>query len=176
MSAETFAMTPTLIIALVSLALSLISTCIAVVSFLRTRQVQNYDYATRLQLEDEDIQGNGQEDVFRYSANLVNLGIKPIQVDHIYVDYGGESDSSYSKFHVEGRFHLPPSGKRTIRFSLSRGDYEEVLKRFSLEQCLFRLRVCFLNTTGGTVETTRRLMALGPGKVTMYAQRGDAIT
>ena len=104
----------------------------------------------------------------------MNFGIKPIQVDH--VDYGGESEGDYYKFHVEGRFHLPPSGKRTVRFALSRKDYEEVLKKFNLEQCLFRLRVCFLNATGGTVEATRKLLALGPGKVTMYAQRGDAIT
>jgi len=171
-------MTPALIIALISLGLSLISTGIAVASFRRTRQIQNFDYATRLQLEDESILGSGYgpDDAFCYSANLVNLGLKPIQVDHVFVDYGGELEKTYFKFQVEGRFHLPPGGKRAILFSLAQKDYEEVRKRFSLEQCLFRLRVCFLNATGGTVETTRKLLSVGPGKVTMYAQPGDAIT
>ena len=169
-------MTPALTVALVSIVLSLISTGIAVASFLRTRRIQDYEYASRLQLEDEHVEGNGQENAFRYTATLVNFGTKPIQVDHIYVDYGGEAEGAYYKFHIEGRFHLPPSGRRAIRFALPRKDYEEALRKFNLEQCLFRLRVCFLNATGGTVETTRKLLALGPGKVTSYVQRGDAIT
>jgi len=164
-----------LIIAIISLALSVISTGIAVASFLRTRKFQAYEYATRLQLESENIQGGSGPEAFRYSADIVNLGIKPVEVREVCVDYGGQREGSFYKFHVEGLFYLSPNGKRNIGFSLSKDRYEEVLSKFGLEQCLFRLRVCFINATGSTVEATRNLMGLGNGTTTIYAQRGDAI-
>ena len=164
-----------LTIAIISLALSLVSTGIAVASFFHTKNLQSYEYAARLQLENERIVGGRGPDVFHYSAELVNFGIKPIEVRDIWIDYGGSSDGKYYKFNVEGSFYLPPGGKRNVDFGLSKQRYEEVLGKFELEECLFRLRICFANATGGTVESTRNLMGLGPGKTTMYAQRGDAV-
>ena len=169
-------MTPAIVIAIISLVLSVISTSIAVVSFRRTRTFQSYDYAPRLQLDNETIRGGSGPEAFYYSAELVNAGMKPVEVRAIYIDYGGESEGTYYKFHVEGLFHLPPNGRRNIYFSMSRQDYEGMLGKFNLEQCIFRLRVCFSNTTGGLVETTRKLMGLGPATTTAYAQRGDALT
>ena len=164
-----------LIIAVVSLALSLVSTGIAVASFLRTRRIQSFEYAARLQLENENIVGGSGPEAFHYSADLVNSGLKPVEVRQIWMDYGGRSDGTYYKFHVEGLFYVPPGGKRSIRFAMSKQDYEQLLKKFDLEECVFRLRICFSNATGGTVESTRNLMGLGPGKTTIYAQRGDAV-
>ncbi|CAD7713007.1 MULTISPECIES: hypothetical protein [Xanthomonas] len=168
-------MTSTLAIALVSLSLSVISTGIAIASYWRARSNQTYDYAARLQLENESIQGGSGPEAFHYSADLVNVGIKPVEIRNIFIDYGGQSEGTYYKFNVEGLFHLPPNGKRSVGFSISREDYEDVLTKFGVQQCLFRLRVCFANATGGNVEATRNLMGLGPSETTFYAQRGDAI-
>lgn len=169
-------MDPTLI-SLVSLILSLISLAIAVVSLRRTRQIQMYDYATRLQIEDEQIYGSGHgPDVFTYSAQLANMSSKPVEIDRIYVDYGGETLDTSWHFHVEGSCHIAPGGRRRIEFSLSKNDYEATLAQFGLEQCFFRLRVRYFNLTGGIVEAERRLMAIGPERVMFYAQRGDALT
>jgi hypothetical protein len=171
-------MSPAVIISLVALIISLVSTAISVVSFRRSRQIQEYDYATRLQIEEEEIRagGPGPEDAFGYSAQLVNFGLKPVEIDRVYVDYGGDTLDTSWHFHVEGNSHMSPGGRRRINFSLSENDYQATLAKFDLKRCLFRLRVRYFNMTGGIVETQRRLIAIGPGGTTFYAQRGDALT
>src|SRR2546422_8090953 len=84
-------MTPSFIISIVSLVVSLISTAIAVLSFRRTRHVQEYDYSARVQIDNEKIitGGPGKGDAFTYSADLVNVGVKPVEIDRVYADYGG---------------------------------------------------------------------------------------
>jgi hypothetical protein len=171
-------MSPTVIISLVALIISLVSTAIAVVSFRRSRQIQEYDYATRLQIEEEEIRagGPGPEDALSYSAQLVNFGLKPVEIDRVYIDYGGDTLDTSWHFHVEGNSHMSPGGKRRINFSLSGNDYQATLAKFDLKRCLFRLRVWYFNMTGGIVEAQRRLIAIGPGGTTFYAQWGDALT
>lgn len=170
--------TPTLIIAVVSLIVSLISTTIAVVSFRRTRQIQAYDYATRRQVDEEVIGVGGprSEDAFSYSAQLVNLGLKPIAIDSIYMDYGGETLDTSWHFYIEGSCYIPPSGKRRIKFSLSNKNYQAALEKFQVKRCLLQLRIRYFNMTSGIVEAQRRLMAIGPHEKTFYVQRGDALT
>jgi hypothetical protein len=169
---------PTVIIPLLSLVISLASAAIAIISLRRSRQIQEYDYATRLQIEEEEIRagGHGQQKAFSYSACLVNLGLKPVEIDRVYIDYGGDTLDRSWHFNVEGNSHIPPGGKRRIEFSISEKDYQATLVKFELEECLFRLRVRYFNMTGGTVEAQRRLMTIGPGRGTIYAQRGDALT
>jgi hypothetical protein len=170
-------MTSAVVISVVSLALSVISTAIATITFWRTRRIQNYEYATRLQLEDEEIlgAGPGPDDAFSYSVTLVNHGVKPVDIDSVFIDYGGEKEGSYLKHHVDGKSHLPPNGKRPVRFVLSKAQQRSVLDKFGLEQCLYRLRVCYISPDGTTVQARRNLMALGPHSTTIYAQRGDAL-
>lgn len=170
--------TPTITISLVSLIISMISAAIAVASFRRSRQTLEYDYATRLQIDQEEIRAGGvrPEDAFSYSARLVNFGQKPVEIDDIYIDYGGDTLKTSWHFNVEGNSHIPPGGERRVEFSLSKKDYEATLAKFDLKQCLFRLRVRYFNMTGGIVEAERRLISIGPGETTFYAQRGDALT
>jgi hypothetical protein len=170
--------TPTTIIPLVSLIISLLSAAIAVASFRRSRQIQEYDYATRLQIEQEQIHAGGPrpEDAFSYSAQLVNVGLKPVEIDNIYIDYGGDTLETSWHFNVEGNSHISPSGRRRVEFSLSEKDYHATLAKFALQECLFQLRVRYFNVTGGIVEAQRKLVAIGPGGRTFYAQRGDALT
>ncbi len=170
--------TPTIVISLVSLIISMISTAIAVASFRRNRQIQEYDYATRLQIEQEEIWAGGQGtgDVFSYSAELVNFGLKPVEIDSLYIDYGGDTMDRAWHFVVEGYSHISPGGKRRIDFSLSEEDYQATLAKFGLQQCLFQLRVRYFNMTGGIVEVQRRLIAIEPNSIMSYVVRGDALT
>src|SRR2546426_12744514 len=113
-------MTPSFIISIVSLVVSLISTAIAVLSFRRTRHAQEYDYSARVQIDNEKIitGGPGKGDAFTYSADLVNVGVKPVEIDRVYVDYGGEElDTSWPCYFVGG-WHISPSGERTHKFVL----------------------------------------------------------
>ena len=171
-------MTLPVIISLVSLIVSMISMAIAVASFRRTRQAQAYDFATRLQIENEEIRGAGHrpEDVFAYSAHLVNHGLKPVEIDRVYIDYGGDTLETSWHFHVDGNSQIAPGGSRRIDFSLTERDYQATLANFGLQQCLFRLRVRYFNTTGGQVEAQRKLMSIRLGETTFFAQRGDALT
>jgi len=127
-------------------------------------------------IEGEEIRGRRTGEVFSYSAELVNLGIKPVEIDRIYIDYGGDRLEASWHFHVEGNSRIPPGGRLRIDFSLTEKDYQATLAKFGLQQCLFRLRVRYFNIAGGTVEAQRKLMAIGPGEITFYAQRGDALT
>ena len=170
--------TSTIVISLVSLIISVISTAIAVASFRRNRQIQEYDYATRLQIEQEEICAGAPRkgDVFSYSAELVNFGLKPVEIDRVYIDYGGDTMDRAWHFVVEGNSHISPGGKRRIDFSLSEEDYQATLAKFGLQQCLFQLRVRYFNMTGGIVEAQRRLIAMGSGSTMFYVERGDALT
>ena len=167
-----------LAISIVALSLSLVSTIVAAASFRRSRQAQEFDYATRLQVENEEVRGGGHrpEDVFSYSAQLVNHGLKPIKIDCVYVDYGGNTLESSFKHLVHGSSHIAPDGNLPVRFSLSQKKYRAALEEFSLAECVFRLRVRYVNMTGGVVQTERTLIAIGPGGTTFYARFGDALT
>jgi len=167
----------TVILSVLSIVVSLVSTGIAIASFRRSRKLQNFDYATRLQLGDEAIIDGGPDplDVFSYSAQLENHGLKTVQVERVYIDYGGDSRGSGYKHCVEGRFHLSPNAKRLIQFALKKPEYQDALEKFKIHECFFRLRVRYMNATGGVVETSRRLLAIG-NRHTFYAQKGDALT
>ncbi len=173
-------MTWTLAIALVSVFLSVISTAIAIASFRRTSRLQDIDYSSRLQICDERIECGGVEgpdDVFSYSAIIENVGLKPVRVEEICVDYGSEHMDKCFKHHVDGRFDLAPNSKRTIAFSLSQACFVAALERFEIEHCYFRLRVTYLSPNGKIAEVVRTLAGVGTNpRATFYAQAGDALT
>ncbi len=163
----------------VSLVISLISAFIAGVSFLRTMKLQEFDYATRLQVVDESIvgQGPGSDDAFSYEANLENHGIKPVKVDSVYIDYGSkESMNKRLKYHVEGEFYLVSGEKRKISFQLKKNDFNEALKKFEITQCYFYLRICFQSSTGKNIEATRSLVGLGENSTTIIVNRGEILS
>lgn len=173
-------MTWTLAIALVSMFLSVISTATAIVSFRRTSRLQDIDYSSRLQICDERIEcdGVGEPDhIFSYSAIIENVGLKPVRVEEICVDYGSEHMDKCFKHHVEGRFHLASNTKRTIAFSLSQARFVAALEQLEIEHCYFRLRVTYLSPSGKTAEVVRKLAGVGTNPhATLYVQAGDALT
>ena len=173
---------------LISLAALVVALLALLVSYLTRRdsrratdiaaRAEKYDYAVRLQVRDErNEEVNGPVDLFRYSATLVNGGLKPVRIDRVYVDYGGETLNTSRHFVIEGVSDIPPDGERQIRFSLRKEDYEGSLTTFGIEKCFVRLRVRYVNADGTVAEAQRPLYTRGPGtSTTVYAQRGDALT
>ena len=133
-----------------------------------------YDYTVRLQIRDEIIEAGMQ---FAYSAKLVNAGLKPVRIDRVIVDYGGQELEKCWHAVIDGRSDIPPAGERPLNFSLSRSGYEEALSKFAITTCFVRLRVRYLSVNDEITEAERHLVALGPDSgAIFYAQRGDALT
>lgn len=141
-------------------------------------RAEEYDYAIRLQVRDEQSQVlNGPEDMFRYSAKLINGGLKPVRIDRVFVDYGGDTRETSWHAEIDGLSDVPPGGDRPVNFRLRKNDYESTLSKFGLEKCFVRLRVRYFNLAGAVEEAERPLIVLGPGRATtFYSQRDEALT
>jgi len=164
---------------LISLAVSLVSAAIAVASYRRSKRLQEFDYAARLQVADESIYGRGPgpNDAFTYEGNLENRGLKPLKVSSVYLEFGCEEAlNKRLKHHVEGEFYLGAGEKRKISFRLRKNDFKEALRRFETDQCYFYLRVQFHSPTGTIIEVTRSLMRLGETSTTIFAHKGDILS
>jgi hypothetical protein len=146
----------------------------------RAERAEVYDYAVRLQVRVEE-PGLGvlrtPQALYSYSAAIVNVGLKPVRIEHIYIDYGGETfDTSWHRV-VDGRSDVPPQGERHIAFELRVDDYEETLKKFNITKLFVRLRVEYVDVEGKVVEAERPLIAFDPQRHPIsYFQRGDALT
>jgi hypothetical protein len=144
----------------------------------RAERAEVYDYAVRLQVRDEEIAAVRTPQVlFRYSAAVVNAALKPARIEHIYIDYGGETfETSWHRV-VDGRSDVPPQGERRIKFELRTGDYEETLNKFNITKLFVRLRVEYVDVSGKIVVAERPLIAFDPQRHPIfYYQRGDALT
>lgn len=163
----------------VSLVIFLVSVGIAFAKFWRTRRLQKFDYAARLQLADESLygQGPGENNAFTYEANLENRGLKPVRIDSVYLDYGSKDahDRRY-KHHVEGEFYLGVTEKRKVSFQLTKKNFHETLQKFGIDQCYFYLRVRFHTSTGTIVETRRPLIGLGENSTIIFAHKGEILS
>ena len=171
---------------LASLAVSVLALIVSFLAWRNARKAtalavgaQEYDYAIRLQVRDEQNidHGSAGPDVFTYSAKLVNGGMKPVRIERIYIDYGDKAMDKSVHHVIDGVSDIPPNGEREINFKLSRSDYQKTLGRFAINSCFVRLRVRYRNVSGGIVEAERPLVVMGPyGASTVFAQRGDALT
>jgi hypothetical protein len=86
----------------------------------RAERAEVYDYAVRLQVRDEE-RGLGQRNtpqffLLRYSAAVVNVGLKPVRIETVYIDYGGETFDTSWHHVVDGRSDVPPQGE--VKFEL----------------------------------------------------------
>lgn len=164
-------------LAILSLILSVVSTMIAIASFRRAKIFQEYDYAVWLQLGEEKIVGGGRDadDAFTYSAQLENSGLKPVHIESINLDYGGDSHDRCFTRTIGGEFYLPANGNRKFECVVSKRDYAKALAQFQLEQCQFRLRIRYFNATNQILETVRNIIARGSVGYTLYMQKGNVI-
>jgi hypothetical protein len=145
----------------------------------RAERTEMYDYAVRLQVR-HDWSAPPRVSpfvLFSYSAAMVNVGLKPVRIENIFIDYGGETfDTSWHRV-VDGRCDVPPQGERRIKFELRMDDYEETLKKFNLTRLFVRLRVEYVDVSGKIVEAERPVISFDSQRnLIYYAQRGDALT
>jgi hypothetical protein len=142
--------------------LSLISIVIAYLSFKRTKVFQEYEYAPRLQLNDElsHFGSRSLQDIptITYSAEIENRGSKPVEVESIYLDYGARYEpDKRMKYSVEGQMYLSPSQKHNINVTVDWSQVQEMKERFNINQAMFFLRVSFYRPNGNLEESIRSL-------------------
>lgn len=171
----------------ISMLLASISLVISVIAWRKTSKYQDYDYAERLELLDEVIgtaspggdikylalRGEGAEGdkkhsieiptptpVFLYYAKLKNVGERAILIDSIFIDYGRISDNSlHAKHRDSGQFYLEPGRAHNLEFNLTDDEVTETMKRLSIEDVSYQLRINYQTSTGSIVSAVRYLGA-----------------
>ena len=166
----------------ISSFLSGIAILISVYSLIKTRQYLRYDYAMRLQVENESIEKyplnkaieiaemlerdseeydantawKNEDPAFIYEAILTNVSDKPVDVAAIYLEYGSTTDESKRyKYVIEKNFHLGADDKHTISCNLTQGRVGIAMKEFSTTDFGFSLIVEFFSAQGNLIEDKR---------------------
>ena len=144
------------------------------------KKYQDYEFATRLQILDEQIHEGSSSikdrPALSYQARIQNRGMKSVKVDRVYIDYGDESDSSKRmKYVIEGEVFLSPGQILEVKKEITWTDVEEMKKRFNINQCIFFLRVVYHSPDGQIRETTRPLCGFDGNDRISYAQRGNCL-
>ena len=162
-----------------AIAISLISVTIAILSFVKTRRIQRFDYAPRIQLSEESVLVGDvdREEGLVYQVNLENPGSKPLHIDSVCIDYGNQNNPpDRLKLHLEGEIYLSAGEMRSVSKRLSGEDIKSVMHRFNIDTCCFYLRVRVKNTEGRIIERSRVLAGLSQGGgVTFFVPRGDIL-
>ncbi len=185
----------------ISTILSGTAIVISVYSLYIARRYQTFDYEPRLQILDELIQSSriigkttytslmGQEPLaddinvetlqrkspsaFGYSARLVNMSDKPLQINKILMKYGDRIDQKRQvNYVIDGQSYLRSGDDRGLVFEIDQDEMAQFQQRFEIDECFFTLRVQYFTASGKIVEATREL---GSPK-TMIAQRGVTLT
>lgn len=164
------------VLPIASIILSVISVFIAVWSFLRTRQLQEFEYAPRLQLINMK-QAFSTGKVFDFAAGLKNYGVKPVKIDRVYMDYGSKEYPDKRLHHeIEGDFYLSSEEEREFQFHLSKGDAEKTMKDFSTNSCMFYLRILYYDRKGKVREIIRDLGGYNRESAVFIVPRGETLT
>jgi hypothetical protein len=153
-----------------ALLISLISIVLAYVSFKRTKIFQEYEYAPRLQLNEELPEFSSQSLVhrpaIRYTAEIENRGSKPVEIESIYLDYGHRDDSSKRmRYSVAGEMYLSPGQKYDLEVERSWEDIAEVKERY-YNRSGVRLYIP-TSTVFAEGKTTPRLLEVGRKPIDM---------
>jgi len=164
-----------------ALLVSLVSIGLAYISFRRTKIFQEYEYAPRLQLNEEGTELSSQSLVntpaIRYTAEIENRGSKPVQIKSIYLDYGARDDAEKRmKYSVAGEMYLNTGQKYELEVERSWTDIAEMKERFSINQAMFFLRVSFYRPNGNLEESIRSLGGYDDSTTVYNSQRKTTLT
>ncbi|MBF8302259.1 MAG: hypothetical protein HW396_540 [Candidatus Dadabacteria bacterium] len=158
---------------------SIVSSMLSLLFGFANRQYQRFDYAVRLQVTDENrtFRTASFPVPFSYTTKVQNKGLKPVDIDRIYIDYGSKDDSNKRCRHnIQGRFYLSPGEYKEIKFNLSWSDLQSTKQQFEINQCVFFLRVVY-HTPQGKAATAIRSLGGYDRDMTLYVvQRGDTLT
>jgi len=135
-----------------ALLVSVLSLILAIISFNRTKVFQEYEYAPRLQLNEEGTELSSESfpdrPAIRYSAEIENRGSKPVEIKSIYLDYGArDNPDKRMKYLVAGEMYLSPSQKHNLDVNMSWEQIAQMKERFNINQAMFFLRVSFYRPT-----------------------------
>ncbi len=141
---------------------------------------QDYDYAIRLQLSNERIIFGRKEidddPVLTYSATLENSGMKTIDVDSVYMDYGDGMDLNKRMKHViEKSFFLKSGQQKDIHVAILWKDIDAMKKRFNVDEAMFFLRVVVNSPNGVKKESVRKFGGFNGESFIMVVPRGNIL-
>jgi hypothetical protein len=162
------------IFAAIAIIISIISLLYSIRSDQRTKRYQDYEFAPRLQILDEQITGGSplikDRPALSYQAKIQNRGMKSVKLDRIYIDYGDESNpSKRMKYFIDGEIFLSPEQIYEVKKEIMWSDVEGMKKRFNINQCIFFLRIAYLSPDGQIQETTRPLYGfIGNGRISYF--------
>jgi len=164
-----------------ALFISLASIILALVSFQRTRIFQDYEYATRLQMSDEELTFGTKTlsnlPALSYTAAIENRGTKPVKIRSIHLDYGDKSVSEKRmKRGIEGEIYLSSGQRHKLEVNISWQDIEQMKARFEIDQAMFSLRVSYHDLKGQIREATRNYGGFDGATCVSVVNRGDALT
>ncbi|HEY0072139.1 MAG TPA: hypothetical protein VGE04_19425 [Chloroflexia bacterium] len=151
-----------------SLVISMLALLLSVFSLYRTWRYEEFEYAPRIQISDEEI-GLGSlslPDAFSYKAKITNKGTKPAYIDRVYVSYGSREDLK-KRFHfvITGKQHLSPGESVDVDFHLSTIDMEEAMRKLGIDECMFFIRVLHRTAKGKIIEEGHGLAGFGSSVV-----------
>lgn len=166
------------ILTIISLFIAAGLAVLAFVQHQRLIKYQDFEYAIRLQLQDENISFSSiaSQSAFRYTSKIVNSGTKTTEIDNVYIDYGSDDDPEKRFKHiVEGKFYLRPDDHREIEFNLTHSELEDTMQKFELRQCLFSLRVVYHEVTGKITQSARHLGNFGGEGIIFVAHHSSVL-
>jgi hypothetical protein len=160
--------------------ISLLSIGLAYASYKRTKVFQEYEYAPRLQLNEEEMVLSDRElnrPAIRYSAEIENSGSKPVEIESIHLDYGaGDNSEQRMRYVVMGEMYLSPGQKHDLEVERSWEDVEEMKERYNINQAMFFLRVSFYRPNGNLEESVRSLGGYDGSTTVFVPQRSTRLT
>jgi hypothetical protein len=165
------------IIAAGAFIISMISIWRTIIFNKRLQLYQEYEYSSRLQLGDEKvIFGDINRDDFgiKYSAILENRGMKTVDIDNIYMDYGDGINKQF-KQSIEGNFYLRPEQKREINVTVPRKGIDDMKRRYDTDDVMFSFRVVINEPGGKKVERLRKVGGFNGRHLVIIVQKGNVL-
>ena len=160
-----------------SLVVSILALVLSFVAIKRSGKLADFEFATRLVIENEQVVTSTPSfpDALRYSADIVNSGLKPADILSGWVSYGSKDGAKRVRHNVLGETAIAPGKIRQVQFSMSWGDLRKVMTEHDIGQVHFELILEYRNHHGEVVTRTRNIVTLANDLTVGYAHRGDKL-
>ena len=141
---------------IVSLISGLVGTILGVISFVRTKRTQDYDYSPRIQIENENFGLGSPTKIFvDYTSDITNRGLKPLQLERVWMKFGSSLESKSGRIELSREQILAPGELCHVDFERKGEDLIKLLSEGNSVDCVFSLEVEYRNLLG-RVETISR--------------------
>ena len=108
-------------IAATSLVVSILALVLMFVSFKKSDQLSNFEFATRLVVANESIATFSPSfpKALEYSTKIVNNGLKPTDILTGWISYSSKEGSKRVKHNILGETVIAPGKERQLQFSMT---------------------------------------------------------